>query len=367
MRILVTGTTLRITGEMRRKPMIRRAAVIEEVVRTLAIGHKVDQRSVGIGEDLTAYDAIWLGVTAPLSVVAPTAPGTFWALAHAVDKGIPIVVAFDDWQIGQIFSGFRRVGRYGVEKVIDFYAKHKIVQRTYGPSFADDMRANAVMIEVMCRDFDSGVSDLWQQAVLGLKLFDGWGDARRITEKWMVHSADVTAMRFDPTPWYLPEFKNTPIEWPAERQRRWVLAGLMDAHLNWAARQKVTWPVDSYGPGKRSIEVLQGEAAVMQKYAESWGVLVPRYPHEGSGWFRPRWLTAAMAGAVVLCSKEDGAALGTPYQFTAPHIETASDEWLEITAAAQKQVLTSKIQTDPRESRAQLLNMIDAAVALARG
>ena len=43
-----------------------------------------------------------------------------------------------------------------------------------------------------------------------------------------------------------------------------------------------------------------------------WSILCPEYPHAGSGWFRIRWVYAAIQKSVLLSSQKDLDALGLP-------------------------------------------------------
>jgi hypothetical protein len=42
---------------------------------------------------------------------------------------------------------------------------------------------------------------------------------------------------------------------------------------------------------------------------------VPEYPHSGSGWFRIRYIYAALQKSIIITSYNDLKALGLPYKY----------------------------------------------------
>lgn len=76
----------------------------------------------------------------------------------------------------------------------------------------------------------------------------------------------------------------------------WLLASLND-HRGWVGGLGLQWPV-SYLGNRGFTEKLQTERDVYERYTTQRGALVPPYAVSGAGWFRARWVYAAMAGCV---------------------------------------------------------------------
>jgi hypothetical protein len=54
---------------------------------------------------------------------------------------------------------------------------------------------------------------------------------------------------------------------------------------------------------------LESERAVFDKCNEYWSILCPGYNHKGSGWFRIRYIYAALGKSILVADEEDLSAL----------------------------------------------------------
>lgn len=346
MRILATGTTVRQAAVSKKAPRIDWCPVLDVTLEALAPA-QVDRRPVEVGEDISDYDGVWVSFLAPSSVGAVFTPGCLWAMYAAWTRQIPLVVYFDDWQTHGIVGGMNVVATRGRNRLFATYRNGSSMFR--GDLGLRDKHAEELI--AIAKLFVDGKSEFWEHAVLGLSLFDGWGDETKITN---AIGPIPNVVRWDVTPLFLERF--SPDEGIAVNQREaWMLAGLSDNHLNWAKKQGLTWPVDSYGPGKLATGgVLKNEEEVYHEYRRHAGMLVPKYPNSGSGWFRPRWLTGGFAGAAALCDGEDARAIGGPYQIGAHAIETMSSDERQRLAEDQIGWFMTLVQTDPEVTRSRI-------------
>lgn len=126
--------------------------------------------------------------------------------------------------------------------------------------------------------------------------------------------------------------------------RSWFLASLSD-QTHWLSKLKPTWPVDMIGSIKLKNPRLKTEDDVFLRYMEYAGALAPPYYHDGSGWFRSRYVYSAYAGNVLKCGPGDGAQLSSEhFNWSINEVESYSGRTLQDLASAQREVLRAKIQ-----------------------
>ena len=68
------------------------------------MGHQVEQRQVELGEDLSAYDEVIVFIAGPRQLVAITMFEGLWAIYQKQN----CILAFDDWQIPDLFKGIAK-------------------------------------------------------------------------------------------------------------------------------------------------------------------------------------------------------------------------------------------------------------------
>jgi hypothetical protein len=142
---------------------------------------------------------------------------------------------------------------------------------------------------------------------------------------------------------------------PEDRAREWVCAALKKPSREWAESLPATWPVISYGGGGRQTKGVRAESLkvpepiVVAEYGKRWGVLAASYKKlHGAGWWRPRLVYAAMAGAVCYSDSREYAPLGETYQQPLDVIESMSAGGLHGLAHAQAEALRAAVWTGDR-------------------
>jgi hypothetical protein len=160
-----------------------------------------------------------------------------------------------------------------------------------------------------------------------------WGDVEQFMHGNLQFDDGRQVLQgFDPTTLYItPDFK--PVE-PEKRYRQWTLAVLQN-HDHWLKKLGLEWPVITMG-NKRKGEPVLPEAKVVQHYAENWGVMAPKYPKAGLGWWRVRYVHSADTQSILLCDKEDGEKIGPSYTVPAHLIEKMSLSDLIALSQAQR-------------------------------
>jgi hypothetical protein len=250
-------------------------------------------------------------------------------MADAEELGIPVLRYVDDWRsqwladdiMGHVVSdkGWRlHTERFRAKEYasISAHDKERLRKALAGP-----INGAPVMVPLM-----------------------GWGNPTLFD---VSRSASLSrVVPFDPQ----SLFPTVPTNLASDfvRQRRWVLASLQE-HDKWASSLGLSWDVLRLGGVKKNPggTVIAGmsqpvlpEAAVLQHYAESWGVLSPPYLSAGSGYWRTRFAQAIDAGCLIWPGEVDASALGTAFVPPAV-VELMSTSELVALADAQAATLDS--------------------------
>lgn len=308
MKILMTGMTTRTVGSQRLKldylnfnPLLKKA--LQE------IGHVVEQRRITVDETMEEYDLGFIHVTPGDKIVCQNVLEVCSALQKMKGRAI---VFLEDW----IAVEFRNAWYHILHARWDAWKKWKLYQWTA----EEDLLVRSTILELLNGDSWPIIAN-----------FYGWGQPREFFEK---NFATRRTMVVDPSSMAaIPKFEAKPKEY------RWILATLQK-HDKWVGSQGFTWPIECFGNERQGHPAIS-EQEVTQRYAESWGVLAPRYPVVG--WFRPRFLLAAATGAVLYCDPSEGRFLGPAYQVPVRQIESMSLADLSSLADYQKSTFSAKI------------------------
>ena len=316
MKILFTGSTSRQTKDEISKRALDRindSSIIVDSLRKQ--GHTVDRKVVEWGDDLSSYDLAIVGIGQFGSL--NYSGGIFksmWPLVAAKK----VLVFHEDWKIdGTIKSFTKAIEPETYQKMLDKrFADGKVFYSgTEHPQF-DKEKCLVAMKKLIGGEFPALIPAF------------NWGNKQLVRD--IIKSKDI--YNIDLTPYVLKHY-GIEIDTPQveQKQKRHILASLVD-HTSWVKRNKFKWPVDFYGA--KSMEgatQLESEKAVFDKCAEYWSILCPEYPHSGSGWFRIRYIYAAINKSILIASENDLKALGIEKK----SIEDLNDK--ELIAYAQEQ------------------------------
>lgn len=332
MRILMTGATVAQCNKLIR-PGIQKIDVPATIVTTLIdAGHNVDWTALtpDTAWDIPShYDALWVNVAGICSWHAPYAPSMLAAIAAAHRHRMPIVIFFDDWKVQSTRShagSFARLGETQLLKVLlgRHIYRDAVAWKPYAETLFDTAAA-----------FSEG---RWGHALVTCPMY-AWGQHDIV---WKSHVRDVPVQQrafIDPTP-TIPLIPRGAV---SDKREGYALASLSDQRP-WVARLGLQWPVTYYGARKIGADRLSCESDVQRAYAQHWGILSPKYPQIGSGWWRSRFLYGANAGSVVICDPREAA--GLPNYYAAPRVlETASEAGRQDLADRQSSIFTPRCWT----------------------
>lgn len=290
-RALVTGMTPSQCGSTRtRLKLLTSATAWANALR--AGGYEVEHRVVDVGEDLSAYEVVLVGLSKPNAIAAGQAFSGLYALNERPDA----VVYVDDWQVGDILPGFQ----------------------TYSRDHARIWRLDRRGRDAAMRGYDAGIEATvdrfadpagWPGRLL-VPTHGTGGDLTRLGAPTYCYGVDPTEL-----------IERWPVPEPRQRkQRRWLWASLVE--LGDKMVEDLEWPVDRFGnkgAGKGGVGKTKAadnrveEPALVAEYDRRWGCLAPPHPDAGSGWWRVRYLMARDTGTVVSAPRDDAELFGEAY------------------------------------------------------
>lgn len=320
MKILVTGFTALQNGSENRQ--IYKIDVPAAFVNTLRkYGHDVEWRKVELNEnDFSMYDVAIICVAPITSSNSSQGLGALKALNRAKKA----VIFYDDWKLKEVNASWKAVLKQGKKQ---FHKKWGNGMNFY-KNPTDEIEANADELLIVINDLFTKGREKWK---ILCPMFE-WGNKGIIDNKSIAFLTKENFNYIDPTPAVINMDRS--IGSGESKVKQWCIASIAD-HTPWIKKQHLKWPVNYYGCRKLKCERLKTEEDVYNLYKIHWGVLSPEYPQSGSGWFRARFIYAALAHSVLWCGKKDAQALGLSYQMEPALIELHTEA--ELSELADKQ------------------------------
>jgi hypothetical protein len=259
---------------------------------------------------------------------------------YAIQARPDAIIAFDDWQVKDIFKALEKLQEHDANDREDRIIKPYIMDIQVKKYKADELRKYRGHFIAGTRVITSKTNKLLLSAFQG-------GDISKVGLGW---DPGLT-YTYDPNPYHLnrtPEndyhtqdpFAQFEKHTPESKVRAWNFASLLHGKTaTWLKRQGCTWPVSMFGQRKGENKTARlTEDEMCYVFHSQWGSLMPGYPHAGSGWWRARPLQVADAGSMLLCDEAEGKNLygpggGPP---NASYVEELGTTELAVIAAYQK-------------------------------
>lgn len=337
MRVLVTGTTKQQIGGGTR---LDYEPVADLLVKGLRRNQswEVEHRLVELGEVLTDYDVVFVGLVPPLSIASHYLYPALNAIYQCETQGIPLVLYVDDWAFPSLISKIKTAVNNPEHLTKPFF------ERRYGHAWALEHR------DLLIGVLEDLLQEKWPPTVIPAFT---WGDHQVLQDRLPMLDQAVFV---DPSAFARPYA----VTKPEAKKRRWVLGTVSDQRT-WLNKQGLEWPVKYLGSRSSKADVKMKERDLVQLYQDSWGVLSPPYKQIlGTGWWRNRFVYAAQSGAILLCDPGEAAQLSGAYQVAAADIEKMSDDELLGLANWQYRELTSR-----QMSRDAVYSTLQSAAAMA--
>jgi hypothetical protein len=327
MNILFTGSTAKQTDDSAylraRVKRIDDSSIICNSLRKS--GHNVTRKKIKWGEDLSQYDVSIIGVG---MFGSQNYSGEIFASLYAIHKSKNVLLFFEDWKIKETMRSLTRILD---EKTFNNDLK-KVIGGLPFYGHIDDPNFDADIAKQVIKNIVDGKYNALIPAF-------NWGDktlVKDILKCETVYNVDLTP--------YVLENWNIPLQVePKPKVKKHMLASLVD-HSRWVKKNKLTWQVDYFGTKSLKAPQLATETEVFEKSGEYCSILCPEYPHAGSGWFRIRYIYAAIHKCILLSSPKDLEALGLK-KLRHFNIERCSDNDLQYYAEEQSKAILSYMCT----------------------
>lgn len=346
-KVLITGMN---KAQVERNFYLRQELKVVSPLYSLAacfedMGWQVDQRPAVIGEDLSVYDEVVTYVHSPRAFAHALYCGLY-AVAARPDS----IIAIEDWQADQIRSSIRQyqrelTGEAAAEPFKDYYFElFKYHDKETVVKYKDHYLAAT-------KRFLEGDGRLLYGGYAG-------GDTSLVKIGW----DPERTYTYNPNPYNLNRLpsKNVHVQ---DKRENWIFTSLVHNKSRiWMEKQSPKWSVDYYGSRRGQFKCERvTEDVMVDRFAESWGVIATPYYHSGCGWWRSRVLQTADAGSILLCNDKEGALYSDAHVGnTIESIEALSFEQRVKLAKDQRDGLYERHPLDKKAQQREIERVLEA-------
>jgi hypothetical protein len=321
------------------------------------MGYIVEQRPVEHGEDISHYD----DVIVYLHSIQSFCQRLFTGL-YAVAARPDCILAFDDWQVDQVFNSFSAY-EYDLINQPEKAFRQYLFDLYAGKESQEFIKSQKQTYIDAVKIVNSKENRLLICAFYG-------GDVNKFGLDWK-----GSTYTYNPNPYNLnrrPEnnygetnkltsFFGSNKTLFENKEKAWVFSSLIQMKTQkWLKLQNPSWEVKQYG-AKRGVYKSERvtEPEMCKIYDKNWGCLMPTYYHEGSGWWRSRVQQVADVESILLCSDKEGSIYGEAFVGnTIEKIENSSFEELKTLAIRQKECLYDNHPLDKEKQKQEILKVL---------
>lgn len=333
MKILFTGSTSKQTDDLAwKRAIVKRIDDSSIICNSLRKqGYIVDRKEIKPGDDLSEYELTIVGLS---PIGSPNSNKYIIGALYSIYSSKKVILFYEDWQIKEVIRNFQlMITNNRFENRI----KNKWSNGTYFYRNVDNDLFNINKTKETMQNIIKGKYDSLIPA------FD-WGDkdiVRKIIKSKNIYNLDLT-------PYVLDNWNINLKPETQQKEKKYMLASLVD-HSSWVKNKQFNWKTVYYGTKsiKDSIK-LKTETDVYNECGKYWGILCPEYPHSGSGWFRIRYIYAALQKSIIITSYNDLKALGLPYKYIE---QLNEDELLEYALEQRKAIFSYAWNKDKFDNR----------------
>lgn len=311
------------------------------------MGHEVHHTHAVIGESMDHYDRVIAFIHNPAGFSRYLYNG-LWAISQRPD----CVLAIDDWQADSIWDGIT-----GLEKETMFRPYLRDMQEVMPPDvekYADKLYEAVEIIKakknrMLIAGFQGGDISLMLPEY-PKHLFRTW-----LLNPYHLNRRPENNFTGDDTAVFLDDMTIA----PKDKKKEWVFTSLMQGKTRKyleSLNLGEGWKVNIYGGLRGQYKTPRLiESDMCNCYQQHWGVLVPKYYHAGSGFWRPRVFQVADANSILVCDDAEGRLYSEAHVGLKPaDIEEMNLKELIDLAKRQKEGLYSSQPLDKMITRRQL-------------
>ena len=308
MKILLTGATKMQAHRPRRREYNTSINALYHAL--LAAKHDVDWRALEYNEKraLTQYDLVILG----LGTMSEFSCTYLYEMLLAT-RADNVLYLVNDWKANMTIRNLMEG---------DIFREFVMKNNTGNRIPIERIKADRKLLE-KCR-----TSMFKSSPQLIGPFFEGWGDRRIITNDTPFEHIH----EFDPSTFYLNWWeKHRDVVIPKNKKKVWVYGALSD-YSKWHLKLGAEWPIHAFNK-----KTFIPEEELMKLYAQSRGIIFPKYKASGSGWWRARYCHAILCQNVMYADQSEWAT--TKLWDSIEHIEKMASKQLTDFAHYQRETL----------------------------
>lgn len=268
MKILLSGMTKMQANRPRRREYNTSIAALYQAL--LAAKHTVEWRCVGYNEKKLEenYDLVLLG----LGTISEFSCTNLYEILLA-SRAENVAYFVNDWKANATIK---------LLETGDIFRDFVLKNNATVPEKREQIIKDEKKIERCRAEMFNGR----ETKLLGP--FFPWGDRDIIT-----NGTPFTKIHeFNPTSYYMKHWEGK-IEIPKKKIKQWVYGALSD-YSKWHTRLGASWPIRAFNK-----KTFIPEPELVKLYAQSYGMLLPKYKASGSGWWRARYCHAMLCENVM--------------------------------------------------------------------
>lgn len=311
MKVLLTGMTARQANTIGKRALNYFSAPTAFYDYLTSCKFEVDWRPVQFGENLSKYDAIFIGIANPNSLSNVNVFSSIWATQW------PHILYVDDWQVSTAFGGYTEKNLF----------RQFMMNKQRAPY--DAVLKNKKKLLTLANKNIVDATDL-------LAPMFPWGNHSLLTLGTNLR----TIVSVDPSPYYHNRNKN--LNCFDIKKKKWVCAALYD----------YTAKLEKLGFNMKDVihyhskNKISESALVDNIYPHNWGVISVPYKHAGSGWWRARYNHAVHVGSILWTNEEESRYMGGPYKFISPSDMKSENVDLRKLATTQREWFFDHIRNE---------------------
>ena len=280
MKILITGMNKnQVTKDFYLRQQLKVVPSHYSLIKCLEdMGHEVEQRNVTLGEDLYKYEKVIVFLASPRQLTVGNFYHGLWSIYNRPD----CILAFDDWQINDIFKGLENIS----DTLFNDFTMNNFL--SFNKKYTDGKirKYKEIFLEAL------DIIKSKKNRIL-ISAFKG-GDLSKL-----INYPKELLYTYNPNPYHLNKIANN-IE-PENKIKSFNFASLVQSKTKkWLKKQNITkWTIEYFGSRKDKQRRLV-EEDMCNVFGEQWACLMPGYDNSGSGWWRARPLQVADANSILI-------------------------------------------------------------------
>ena len=317
------------------------------------LGHEVTQRHAVIGETLQEYDKVIAFIHSPAGFCGYLYNG-LWAIHARPD----CILAIDDWQADSIWEGVTGLTEDSIFR--EYFIRNG---KDNCPENLQDYKEQLLNgVEIVKAKQNRMLIAAFQGGDISLMIPEY---PKHLFRTWLLNPYHLNRrpennFTGDDDLFIMDDMTVD----PKDKKREWIFTSLVQGKTRKYLKTLNigdNWNVNIYGGLRGQFKTPRLiEPEMCNVYQENWGVLVPKYYHSGSGFWRPRVFQVADANSILVVDDSEGKLYSEAHRGLKPaDVEAMDLTQLIDLAKRQKEGLYDSQPLDKSITRKQLTDVLE--------